>query len=246
MLNWAWDELILVLDLYFREQSPPFSVNHPDVIELSRTLRSLPLFPIDQRQATFRNPSAVDLKLKNFLYIDSDGSAGLSRYSATDKRIYEEFAGDRDRLAAVAVAIRRGIGDPAAAVPDETLDDVEAPEGRILLRLHRVRERSQELARKRKQLALRQHGALQCAACGFDFKTVYGDLGDGFIECHHTVPVSQLRPGQKTKVSDLALVCANCHRMLHRGGLVQTIEALKVRIRNAAAEVQAGQAPRRT
>jgi hypothetical protein len=39
---------------------------------------------------------------------------------------------------------------------------------------------------------------------------VYGELGKGFITWHHTVPVSQLLPGQMTKVSHLAL----------RGGLL--------------------------
>ena len=49
-----------------------------------------------------------------------------------------------------------------------------------------------------------------------DLSKTYGDLGEGFIECHHKVPVSELKPGAKTKLSDLAVLCANCHRMLHR------------------------------
>ena len=42
------------------------------------------------------------------------------------------------------------------------------------------------------------------------------DLGEGFIECHHVTPVSELRAGTRTRLSDLAVVCSNCHRMLHR------------------------------
>jgi len=45
----------------------------------------------------------------------------------------------------------------------------------------------------------------------------YGKLGEGFIEAHHVKPVSELGPGSMTKVSDLTLVCSDCHRMLHRG-----------------------------
>jgi len=41
-------------------------------------------------------------------------------------------------------------------------------------------------------------------------------LGRGFIQAHHTIPVSELRKESKTKVRDIALVCSNCHRMLHR------------------------------
>jgi serine/threonine protein kinase len=70
-------------------------------------------------------------------------------------------------------------------------------------------------------------GRLACEACGFDFAQVYGKLGEGFIECHHTKPVSKLRKGDKTKLSDLALVCANCHRMLHRGGETLTLGMLR-------------------
>jgi predicted HNH restriction endonuclease len=29
--------------------------------------------------------------------------------------------------------------------------------------------------------------------CGFDFKDKYGELGEGFAECHHTIPVSELK-----------------------------------------------------
>jgi 5-methylcytosine-specific restriction protein A len=49
------------------------------------------------------------------------------------------------------------------------------------------------------------------------FNERYGARGEGFIECHHLVALSTLRPGQRTRLSDLAVVCANCHRMIHRG-----------------------------
>ena len=55
-----------------------------------------------------------------------------------------------------------------------------------------------------------------CEACGFDFEQTYGNLGKDFAECHHSKPVSELKPGEKTKLTDLRIVCANCHRMIHR------------------------------
>jgi 5-methylcytosine-specific restriction enzyme A len=60
------------------------------------------------------------------------------------------------------------------------------------------------------------HG-LRCKACGFDFSAFYGDLGEGYIEVHHRIPVSKMGasyvidPG-----ADLVPVCSNCHSMLHR------------------------------
>jgi 5-methylcytosine-specific restriction protein A len=85
----------------------------------------------------------------------------------------------------------------------------------MLTRLHRVRERNREIVRRRKEQAMARLGRLACEACGFDFAERYGERGWGFVECHHTRPVHTLRPGERTRLADLALLCANCHRMIH-------------------------------
>jgi len=41
-------------------------------------------------------------------------------------------------------------------------------------------------------------------------------LGKDYIECHHTIPVSELPQGAKTRLEDVVLVCSNCHHMIHR------------------------------
>lgn len=53
-----------------------------------------------------------------------------------------------------------------------------------------------------------------------NFSEVYGDLGTGYIEAHHKVPVSSLKDGDETKLSDLAALCANCHRVIHKNNLM--------------------------
>jgi hypothetical protein len=103
-----------------------------------------------------------------------------------------------------------------ASQADSELADLAFPEGRIVERLHRSKERNQRLVACAKDRFLRRHGRLFCEACGFDFLRAYGTVGEGFIEAHHTVPVSSLREGTVTRIEDLAMVCANCHRMLHR------------------------------
>ena len=67
-----------------------------------------------------------------------------------------------------------------------------------------------------KEQALKKYGKLKCEVCGFDYYDSYGEIGRGFIEAHHTVPVSQLTGETLTKVEDIVLVCSNCHSMLHR------------------------------
>ncbi len=60
-----------------------------------------------------------------------------------------------------------------------------------------------------------------CQVCGFDFEATYGEVGSHYIECHHRNPLSE-RPEEEqqgdltTGVDEVAVVCANCHRMLHR------------------------------
>lgn len=101
--------------------------------------------------------------------------------------------------------------------PDRPVTRTGFPEGKLKEKLHLARERNQELVRQAKAQAMTRDGSLKCACCGFDFLKNYGEVGRGFIEAHHTKPISQLHEdGEETNVEDLALVCSNCHRMLHR------------------------------
>lgn len=101
--------------------------------------------------------------------------------------------------------------------PDRPVSRTGFPEGKLKEKLHLNRERNQELVKRAKAQAMARDGALKCTCCGFDFFENYGKVGHGFIEAHHTKPISELHEdGEETQVEDLALVCSNCHRMLHR------------------------------
>ena len=99
------------------------------------------------------------------------------------------------------------------ALPEQ---EEEGNEGQILSRVHRYRERNQNLIKKKKSAFLEKHKKLFCEACNFDFVERYGERGKDFMECHHTKPVSELDIESKTKISDLVLLCPNCHRIVHR------------------------------
>lgn len=94
-----------------------------------------------------------------------------------------------------------------------------------------MRGRNRELVKRKKAAVLRDTGRLCCEVCGFDFLATYGERGRGFIECHHTVPVSSLGEGGRTSVKDLALVCANCHRMSHACQPWWSIEEARASVR---------------
>ena len=135
----------------------------------------------------------------------------------------------------VASAIRAAVALPSAELEPVVEDDmVEAEEGRLLTALHVRRERSKKLIDARKKQALRLSGELRCECCDLNFAERYGDRGEGFIEVHHIRPVFTLVEGSRTHVDDLALVCSNCHRMIHRKSPWLSSEQLKTLIRPGA------------
>ncbi|WP_431027791.1 HNH endonuclease [Lysinibacillus sp. LZ02] len=69
---------------------------------------------------------------------------------------------------------------------------------------------------QRSFISRKKYGKLVCEVCHFDFEKEYGKIGADYIEGHHTKPVSEMQPGEEIKVEDIAMVCVNCHRMLHR------------------------------
>ena len=71
-----------------------------------------------------------------------------------------------------------------------------------------------------------------CQACGFDFVRHYGELGREFIEAHHLTPLHLLPEGKVVSLdplTDFAVLCANCHRMVHRGKDVLPVDVLSQR-----------------
>lgn len=105
------------------------------------------------------------------------------------------------------------------------------PEGRKLYRFHRKLERDSKIGKTLKKKVIQETGELRCMVCDFSFLEFYGEIGKGYIEAHHLIPVSQLDGKTKTNINDIALVCSNCHRMLHAGQTLLSINQLKKCIR---------------
>lgn len=88
-----------------------------------------------------------------------------------------------------------------------------------------------------------------CVVCGFDFASVYGFLGEGFIVVHHRIPVSvRARAGeyQFDPIRDLVPLCGNCHAIVHRRAAKDTIlreGSLSNEARRRLLELRADAAP---
>jgi 5-methylcytosine-specific restriction protein A len=119
-------------------------------------------------------------------------------------------------------------GSPEAG-PDQLVGAVARTEGGTKVFLSKRIERDDRAKRD----AVTIHG-LSCVACGFNFEKVYGAWGRGFIEVHHIVPLAQSGRTETDPKTDLAVLCANCHRMVHRRqGICLTVAELRSHIRKA-------------
>jgi len=125
-----------------------------------------------------------------------------------------------------------GILDPLVEISQES-DEISFPEGKEKYRLHRYKERSSKITNLAKQNFLKKYGQLYCQICGFNFSNTYGSIGDGFMEAHHIVPISELNEEVETKLSDIILICSNCHRMIHRRRPWLSIDEIKALIKGA-------------
>jgi 5-methylcytosine-specific restriction protein A len=94
--------------------------------------------------------------------------------------------------------------------------DRSAQEGNPRLVAHLRRERNAAIIRAKKATVLKATGKLCCEVCGFDFYEIYGGLGEGYCEVHHLRPIGKSDGITKTELKDLAVVCSNCHRVIHR------------------------------
>jgi len=219
--TWTREEMILALDLYFRVDPLRVKPSHPEVILLSKLLSSSQFHPPSLRTSTFRNPIGIVMTLHTFMRYDVDlGMRGL-RGGKLGRELWTEFSGRRSELRCIAQATFAAAEELATKAVDE-----EFEEGGVFFRLHRFYERNKRVVTRKKAEAIRQTGRLACEVCGFNFAEAYGPLGEGFIECHHRQPVHTLSGRRRILLSQLALVCSNCHRMLHRQYSSATIEQL--------------------
>jgi 5-methylcytosine-specific restriction protein A len=195
----------MALDIYFRNDRRVPGPQHPDVLRVGKLL-GVP-------------DTALRGQIGAFRQLDPKVQAGSWSASSKARSVWEAHGGTPERVAAVATAMLEPIQDP----------DAEAyPEGALAFGLHARRERDSSAVQKKKADAMRRAGALACEACTFDFGAIYGSMGASFIECHHRSPLA-LFGERPTRLSDLALVCSNCHRMLHRSGA--TVEELATALR---------------
>jgi 5-methylcytosine-specific restriction protein A len=194
------------------------------------------IHPAEVRGDKFRNPNGVGRKTAD-LATNRPGYPGKpTNGGRRDREVIREFIDNFDVMHAMAESIRASAADsePADFPEDVGYDGESEMEGRYLLRWHAYRERNPVLRKKKISSVLAAGGSLACEVCRFDFSETYGDRGRGYIECHHVEPLHV--GGQKARtIRDLALLCSNCHRMIHTRPPWPTPDELRAVVRRQQA-----------
>ena len=211
--DWIRDETILALDLYFACRGTVPDERDHRVVELSELLRRLPYHAAASRVASFRNPAGVAFKLQNLRQVAI--GKGLDHASRVDREIWSDFGSQPEKIHHLAKLIRElAVRDKSLDLGDTKDSEEDFLEGRLVTRMHKTHERSRKI---RKQLLIlrRKRSSLQCDMCDGTSMAADMDLVDSIFEAHHRFLISTGEE-RNTRLSDMALLCANCHRLLHR------------------------------
>lgn len=231
--RWTRDEVVLALNLYMTNPASPPRKESAEVETLSALLNKMHRLKGTVGKDTLRNANGVYLKMMNFRSMDptfvAQGKAGMSSASELDQQVWTYYFGKQKELAADAAIITAAIenADEVKVARLPTADPYEGEEGGVITRLHKRYERDPKLVAEKRKEAMSK-GDLRCQVCKFDYGKSYGELGAGYIEVHHINPLHQLKQKGKTKLSDLALLCANCHRMAHRKRVPLSLDEIRI------------------
>ncbi len=181
------------------------------------------------------NKSILNHKLNNkkiYLFEGGTGQSGYWKYidelKLVNWRHYpckDDNGQDRKGIQFKLLSVSKDYDESVLIIEQD--HKYESKEGRITFTKHKKRERDGNLPKEKKRIVLEREGGLSCEVCNFNFTQVYGERGRDYIECHHNIPVSELKEGDTTKLSDLSLLCSNCHRMIHRKKPWLTTKELK-------------------
>lgn len=235
-INWTRDELLLACALVVENGWRELRPADKQVQDLSTILRKLPLHDGAAADSTFRSVGSVSRKTGDIVTARAGYHGVTTKGGRLTREVVADFTDRTDEMLAAARALRTGMASAEIVrIPVQEGETASAREGQLLRRWALYRERNKPLRDLKIQTAVAEGSPLRCEVCSFDFTAAYGELGDGYIEVHHTLPL-HISGATETRMEDLALLCANCHRMCHRsfrGESWRTPAALRSQIRKS-------------
>lgn len=209
--DWHWDEILIVARYVEDNHGKALGAGNRLNAHVQTLLNKATIHPQVDGQKVVRSQGSVKRKSGDLVSIHPNYAGSPTKGGATTEEVLKYWLANPDTARKEAIALEEMIerGEPMRLPNDD--QDASAAEGKALLVRHLRRERNAALREKK----IRRAKKLDCEVCGINFGRVYGDRGTGYIEVHHTLPL-HVSGATETKLNDLALLCSNCHRMIHR------------------------------
>lgn len=198
------DEVILALDVLYSSENGRVSADSDEIKGLSLLLNRLPIHPVENRRADFRNATGIARQI--MLYRSScnvgkrDPNVGVLFFT-----IAFEYEDKMAELHSIAKAIRKNEA-AFTSLFGASLEDDGFPEGILLGHLHRIIER-----RDGTKLAMKDY----CEICNSRPTLCYRNSGQ-LLQNHLVVAPACMDYSKKYRADSFLTVCPTCHAALHR------------------------------
>lgn len=205
------DEAILALDVLYL-LNKKVSADSPEMIELSKLLNRLPIYPVENRRSDFRSATGIAKQLSLFKRSCNTGER-IKNVGNIFFDVAFEFEGHEDELHKIALAIRRN-EDVYHSLYGSINENAGFPEGVLLGHLHCLIEQRDGVA-----IPENEH----CSICGLQ-PNLYYSLCGSILQQHLFVHPIDMDWNKKYKSNNFITVCPNCHEALHRSRPWLTID----------------------
>lgn len=182
-------------------------------------------------QSVRLGPIQMDLNVKRSIWrgklYEAGAVAGVV-YKTSNLPSEDSMVGDLREALALYSSLKRSGGWQS---DDEIINEAEGDgvgtslEQAKRYRQHRSIERQSSHSRKVKKIQ-----GTQCKGCELELADLYGPIAKDMIDAHHLVPLSSLNNGEVVRLDpkkDFAVLCPNCHRVIHRMGDCSDIDGLQ-------------------
>lgn len=198
------DEVILALDVFYSSPKGRVTADSDEIKGLSLLLNHLPIHPVENRRADFRNSAGIARQI--MLYRSSCNTGKRDpNVGALFFDVAFEYENKVDELHSIAKAIRRN-KEVFVSLFGSPLEDDGFPEGVLLGHLHNIIEQ-----RDGAKLAIKDH----CEVCNSKPALCYRNAGQ-LLQNHLVVAPTLMDYSKKYRANSFLTVCPTCHAALHR------------------------------
>lgn len=201
--NFTRDEVILALDVLYSSENGRVKTDSDEIKELSLLLNRLPIHPVENRRADFRNPHGVAVQLTKFR---SSCNIGKKSPNVGDLffHVAFEYENRKSELHLIAQAIRKNEA-AFTSLFGESCEDQGFAEGILLGHLHRIIEQRDGV-----KLLINDY----CEVCNSRPDLCYHDAGQ-LLQNHLLVAPTLLDYSKIYRADSFLTVCPTCHAALH-------------------------------